>query len=329
MTTKNPRIGILGALALILVLSGHSYDNTARSVLVRVLQRQRSVDYVRIESRPSSQGGPEWRLKVQTVKDLGIKVRIMGPLSQEGVVSIDDAKELRTYFPDEDTVLIQPSPFLLQPKLDWRLKLVDQNYKVKFGGTDEIAGQPVREIQLVPVRDSIPTRKMYVDVKHDVVLKYVVDTPQAGSIVLFDTKSVIFDRAAAALDFDMPTEASEARVHKRRGPTAIKSPSDSRDLAGFSARLVKTPPYGFRESGAYVFKDTRGAFVGVKLSDGMATLTVYQWRADKFKSAPTRDVRVEMTDAYGIKYGISFSQGDQIPDAMLQKIVEAYVNRSE
>lgn len=301
----------------------------ARGTLQRALERQRSVDYVRIESRPGSPGGPEWRLNVQTVAKLGIKVRILAPISQEGVVSIDDAKELRTFFPDEDTVLVQPSPYLLQPNLEWRLKLIEKNYKVRFGGTSSIAGQAVREVVLQPVNPGIPVRKMYVDSKHDVVLKYVVEPVKGSAIVVFDTKSVIFGRVAAAQDFELPDEAKDANIHRRKGPTTIKSPGDSRREAEFSARLVSSLPYGFKESGAYVFKDARGAYVGVKLSDGMATLTLYQWKASRFKSAPSRDIRGQRSDSYGISYGIAVSPGDKMPESVLEKIVDTYVVKSE
>ncbi len=320
-------IGILSANACSLA---DLQDSEARSLLRRALKKQRSVDFVRIETRPGSiPGSSGWTLKVQTVANKGIKVTIVSPLTQAGVVSIDDAHELKTFLPDDDTLLIQPSPVLLQPPVDWRLELIDRNYRVKMGEEQAVAGQEARILLIEPVREIIPTRKMYVDPKHDVVLKYVVEDTSGRDVVIFDTKTVMFGRQIASEDFALPKESENASTRRRPGPVTIKTPSDSKTTAGFSTRVVEQIPYGFKSHGNYLFKDSKGAYVATKLSDGMATLTIYQWKSSTYKNNPSREIRFKMQDSYGISIGISTTPGDHIPDEVLERIVESFVKRAE
>lgn len=320
------RILALVAASSFAVLS-QAQTQSPKVLLRKALEGQRRVSFVRIESRPGGDGGTEWKLKVQTSEAKGIKVTILSPLSQSGVVSVDDSKILKTYFPDQGIVLVQPSPVLLQPSVEWRMKLIETNYQIVDKGWDSVAGQKVREIVLEPTHEQVPRRRLFIDDKHRVVLRYVVEAEYEKASVLFDTKSATFDAAAASKDFDLPADASDAHVRNRPGPSRISGSSESKVKAGFSARMPDRLPYGFKVSGTFLFDDTRTSYVLVRVSDGMASLSLYQW-LDSFASrAPTSAQRV--TDAFGVNYAIALPPGERLSEDVLDEIIEAFVHKSD
>ena len=297
-------------------------QDSPRAILQQVLKNQRSVDYLHIETRSFGSNSGSAEVKVQTLKGKGIMVTMLKPSFRAGIVTIDDTKVSKTYLPDLDELWIQPSPYLLQPGFDLRWKLINQNYNVKEGRSDTIAGRKVRELVLKPVDEDIPMRRMFVDPKYNVMLRYVVDVEDEGSTVIFDTKYVEFGRAVAEADYGLPSAASEAKVRKFDGPKLVLEPLASKEAAGFSTRFPESLPFGFEVSGAYLFGSGPTAYVVVKLTDGMSTLTVYQWMKGRSKS-PT-DARFERTDRYGVSFGVAIVPGDMMPSSVLKEIVNAF-----
>ncbi|MBS1724873.1 MAG: hypothetical protein JSS66_18180 [Armatimonadetes bacterium] len=296
----------------------------AKDTLKRVLLKQRRVANVRIESRPDSHGEMAFNLKVQTEPSRGVKVTIIAPLSQAGIVSIDDTKILKTYDPNQKRLIEMPSPTLLQPSMEWRIKQIDKNYRVTFGRGDEIAGQSVRELVLRPLAEDMPVRRMFVDTNHDIALRYVISTEGSDRMV-FDTKYIQFGTAAAGADFDMPAAAEDARHETREGPKAtVRVPEDARKLTGFAARLPSNLPYGFKVSGASVFGRRSQVFVSVRISDGMATFSVLQWKPTSTWKGPRPEPRHVIEDSYGVSYGVSSVQFEPLPDVVIEELLEAF-----
>lgn len=299
-------------------------QDKVKVLLEKVLKSQRSVDYLHIESRTFGSGAGSAEVKVQTVAGKGIMVTMLKPSFRAGIVTIDDTKVTKTYLPDQDEVWIQPSPYLLQPTFGLRWKLINQNYSIKEGYSDVIAGRKVRQIILEPIEDEIPVRRMFVDPKYNVMLKYVVSVVGGEDSVIFDTKYVEFGRAVAASDYGLPDDADSATQRTFDGPRQFEEPSGSRETAGFSARIPDGLPFGFEVSGSYLFGKGPTAYVAVKLTDGMSTLTVYQWRRDR--SRTPAEAKLTVTDRYGVSIGIAVVPGDAIPESIMKKIVGAFKN---
>lgn len=308
-------------IALTGLFSTSYSQESSKEILRRVLKGQRNVDYLHIEARSFGGGSATAKVKVQTVVGEGVMVTILEPINSANIVTVDDARFSKTYFPDQNQLLVQPSPFLLQPDFDLRWKLINENYTLKLGEWEKIANQRVREFILVPNEEDVPVRRMFIDQRHYVTLKYVVDEEGEESVV-FDTKYVDFGREAASAGFGLPTGASLAKKIQVKGPKQLFEPGDSREGAGFSFRLPEDLPYGFAVSGSYLFGGSKDPYVGVKLTDGMATLTVYQWRKGRSKTPP--DARLVAFDRYGVGYGIGVVPGDFMPDQVLERIVAAF-----
>lgn len=313
------------ALAFVIGTVVQPEPDTPRDVLKRALSKQRSVDSVRIESRWTD-GRTMWRLKVQTAASKGIKVTVISSLTSSNVVSIDNGKQLETFNPDTNILFVQPSPYLLQPSVSWRMSLIDRNYVPKLGSTTEIAGHEVRELILSPKEEELPVRTMYVDMEHDIVLRYKVEPPERRPTVIFDTKSVWYSRSAALADFELPKAAREATVHRGTAPKKISKMADVSPAVGFTPRNPDRLPYGFKVSGIYLYSREDAPFVGAKLSDGLASLTVYQWRNSP---RPVPDIAIEDEDSYGVQYGIAGVPGDPMPKEVMESVLTAFVRASK
>jgi len=323
----NPTFGLIILAVTPSGFTGHwSSQDKVKPLLEQVLKSQRSVDYVRLETRIFGNGGSA-EVKVQTVAGKGIMVTIRKPVERAGIVTIDDTKVSKTYFPDQDEVWIQPSPYLLQPAFALRWKLINQNYTLKEGRASTIAGQRVRQIVLEPIDNEIPTRRMFVDPKHKVMLRYVMALGHDDESVVFDTKSVEFGRVAAMASFGLPSISDSATIKNFEGPRPVFIPADSKEDAKFSARLPDDLPFGFEISGAYLFGKGVNTYVAVKLTDGMSTLTVYEWLKRRAKSPP--DAKHTETDRYGVSFGIAVVPGDTIPNSVLEQIVQAFLEGAE
>lgn len=318
-----PRILSLVTALLGLVVAGWAQDTDKVDVLKRVLKGQRNVDYLHIEARSFGGGGAMAKVKVQTLVGQGVMVTILEPINSANIVTVDDARVSKTFFPDREQMLIQPSPFLLQPDFDLRWKLINKNYTIKLGEWTRVANQRVREFILVPEDGEVPVRRMFIDQRHWVTLKYVVDREDEEETIVFDTKYVDFGRSAAEAGFGLPPGAEDAEKIYAKGPTKINDPSDSKAGAGFSARLPADLPYGFAISGSYLFGGGgKDPYVSVKLTDGMATLTVYQWRRGRSKTPA--DARMVTYDRYGVGYGIGVVPGDYMPEGVLERLVDSF-----
>jgi len=255
-------------------------------------------------------------------------VTILEPSYAQGQITVDDTKETKTYQPDNNRLVVQPSPYQLQPSFDFRWKLIEQNYVVSLGRAATIAGQDVREILIKPVSKEIPVRHMFVDSEHFVVLKYTVDSEGKPPVVVFDTKYVEFGSGPATANFGLPASSSSAHKVVFDGPVKLASASDSKSAAGFSARLPDKLPFGFKVSGAYLFKQwSGGAYVQVKLTDGMVTLTVFQWRQGRTQKPV--DARLVQDDSFNVNYGIAVIPGDRMPEEVLRRLVEAFAESSQ
>lgn len=294
----------------------------------RLLSNQRAVDAVRFEHRVDPSGA-EWLLKVQVAKRKGVMVTVINPISRSGVVSIDDGKLFQIYSRDEDLLRVQASPVQMQPSVEWRMKLIDQNYKVRFGDGDNIGGRAVQAIEMVPVHAPVPARTFYFEPEHDTVLRYVVSQPDDDEFVVFETKSVTFGREAAERGFSLPASSEEARIVKEPTPKKLVKAADARDDVGFTPRVPKQLPYGFKATGSYLFGADRSAFVDIKLSDGMASLTVRQWKPTDGGRRPMAPRSAPQDqDRYGVYFAVTEGTTDHLPDEVLESVLQAFLKVS-
>ena len=253
-------------------------------------------------------------------------VTVINPISRAGVVSIDDGKLFQIYSRDEDVLRVQSSSLPMQPSVDWRMKLIGQNYKIRFGESDEIGGLPVRALELLPVHTPVPARTFFFEPVHDTVLRYVVTPEDGDEYVVFETKTVTFGKEAAERGFELPSTAEDARIFKEPPPVKVEKVADAKTTVGFTPRHPVKIPFGFKITGTYIYGVGKRAYVDVKLSDGMASLTVHQWMPNKdFRRPNVGRSSPQSEDRYGVHVAVSEGTTDHLPEEVMEAVLQAFV----
>ncbi|MCW5937195.1 MAG: hypothetical protein KIT11_07810 [Fimbriimonadaceae bacterium] len=294
-------------------------------LLKRALESQKKVDAVLLQHRLIRRGSPPMFVKVQIVANKGVKVSILQPFSLQGIVSLDDSQEFKSFLPDQKMLVVQTSPTKYSPDVAWRMNLIKRNYQTSFGEDSSVAGRKVRELVMVPKNGAMPVRKLLVDSERDFVLRLVVEPPDQPPVDFYTTRVARFDRAEALRDFNLPPEADDARKVVFDAPRRIQSLEAARKVVGFTPRRPKTLPYGFRESLVHVVGEGEAAHVAFRITDGMASATVYQWRQDRYKGRPPGSRRWQDQDRHGISYSIEAVFGDELPDPVFQGLLQSYL----
>ncbi|MFW5697274.1 MAG: hypothetical protein ACOCX1_01795, partial [Fimbriimonadaceae bacterium] len=117
-----------------------------------------------------------------------------------------------------------------------------------------------------------------------------------------------------------PIKPYNSEVVKEWSPLPISSERHVRTHAGFTPRVPERLPLGFRVQSRQMLNKELRASVAVRLSDGLASVTVHQWDPERFeKGEPFSET--EAVDRWGIHYLV---EGD-VPEPVEKKILEAFV----
>jgi outer membrane lipoprotein-sorting protein len=308
------------------LLGAQADAQNPESFLRLALEKQRSLNATVFQTRFDEMGG-QMLIKVQFAGQEGMKITMLSPVSRAGIVSVDDTKEFRVYYPDRSLVVAQPSPAAHQPKVDWRMKQIRKNYRLSFGELDEVAGRSVRPIVITPRHDALPTRTMYVDTSTHMVLRYTIDTGSGKPSLFFDTREVIYRRDGSPSDLSIPSGYEKFEVKREPGPRPLSSVRSARAELGFEPRQPKELPLGFRAHAVHVLGSGERSFVAVRLSDGMFSVTVFQWLASRFPRDPGGRGLATAKDDHGVKYSVSTIPGERLSRSAALSILSAFLQK--
>jgi hypothetical protein len=315
-------------LAVSIVHLGSVVVNPAKEspkdLLRKVLEGKPAVALSSIQfQRQQGMIGPT---KVRVEQDPAGRTRrtVLEPSKWSGVVSYDNGRTLMTVNPREREVIVQSSPMRAKMPVDERLELIGRNYRLSFEPTSAIAGRSTRCIVATPLRRELYTRRYYVDAEAQVVLRFQTVTSAGSARTLLDTESVTVTTSVADLDRLPPSEGY--RVFKVPPPVAVNNPKSVVDVVGFVPRIPTSLPYGFVVYEVHLLGDRHdGQFIGARLTDGLATATVYQWDSKVRKRfAPSRDQR-HVRDSLGVWYS---AVGD-VPEAVRARLLETFLKAAE
>lgn len=267
---------------------------------------------------PRGRSGP-MQVKV-TMDGQGRSRRVvLQPLSMQGVVSIDDGREWVTLFPDSNKLMIQASPYAYRADLKSRLARIEQNYRLRFEETKPIAGRETVAVVAQPRSGELYTRRYTLDAETYVLMRYE-DVEQGGRTrTMLDTVTIDLGREFPA-DMFRPPSGEGLKIERTWGPRRASDTARVRELVGFVPRTPKGLPYGFAIDDVHLLGSPDAAFVAVRISDGLAMLSVYQWDGNRaWKDRPVRSSR-PVQDAYGVFFAVS---GDA-PEEVRKKIAEAF-----
>ena len=300
----------------------------ANSTLAKALDAQWSVPALLLQDRGQGEGQAPMRVKVQVVPGRGIQVTVLQPISWQGTVFLDDRRELRTYDPDNDRIIVRPSPAKFSASTAWRIERVGENYQTEVSRGPTIAGRRTQILTLEPKASEMPVRRLTIDRSNSVVLRYEI-VPESGKTSLYlDTLSAVYDPAEAAADFGIDREPDTDLV-RLPGPREFTVPSSVKELVGFTPRVPGSLPVGFQAYARHVLGDDGREIVAIRLSDGMCAVTVYQWLGSRFKGRPPVRTRWSRRDAYGVTVAVEHTPGDLVPPAVLEKILERFAGKKD
>jgi outer membrane lipoprotein-sorting protein len=294
----------------------------ARELLLRSMERQRFIPSTSIVLQ---HGGPMadclMQVRIDQSREGRLKMTVLSPLSMQGVASIDNGKEWITYLPDEKRLMVMPSPRLAAGDPRFRVNLADKNYVLRTEPGVEIAGRKTIAIVAQPKSVMMPVRRFYLDEENNYLLRLETQLRNERK-VLMDTKAISYPN-------DLPDALFELRSLDRTKKVAYTAPikiatqnRTVRNHLTFRPVLPQNLPFGFAIQEPQMGGEVGGRFVAVRITDGLASATVYQWdgRNEPWPFEPGRGDK----DAKGIRMRII----GEMPDNALRRILDVFVGEA-
>jgi len=246
---------------------------------------------------------------------------VLQPLREQGMYAIDDGKTWFTVNPDRNEIFIQDSPARFRPCPKMRWGLIEENYRLTMGGTERIAGKRAMTVVATPRAPEMSVRRYAIEPDTGLVLRIQV-TESNRTKTLVDTIDAKFNMDRDPMLF-MPPDFDRNKLVRCPSPRIMRKPSDARPFVGFDPLVPKKLPMGFSIYETHVLGAEGDAFVGFRLSDGLTTATLYQYR----EGANTKEAPFEASEGIRNSQGIFFVLRGDIPEAARKKLLQAFIER--
>lgn len=311
----------IGSVALALLAGSASSvaqgRDDARNLLFNAMDKGRFLTVEGIILRRNSSRDPGM-MQLRLAQATGIaKTVVLSPLPFQGVTTLDDGQNWMTYVPDENRMVIQGSPRLMGGN-SRRKRAAMSSYRFASESGEAIAGRRAIVVTATPKASEMPVRRYWVDSDYPFILRMdIVDGGKAK--ILLDTKAVTFNSPPPSETFQITPAAGVRRIYLE-SPETFKSAEAAKSATGFTPALPKTLPFGFVIQEGQIVGDKSERFIALRLTDGLASATLYQWPTSRKNPVPCHDKK-SVGEASGIRMRLV---GD-LPDAVLTKLIEAFV----
>jgi outer membrane lipoprotein-sorting protein len=183
---------------------------------------------------------------------------------------IDDGTRLIRFSPDRGTAVAQPRFSLATDRT-----LAERNYTARIAGRADVAGRPVRAVEVLPRAGGPVTWRLWLDRETGFVLKrerYNVDGRLTSGT---QYTSVQFGVSVSPDVFVIP---KDWKIEDREGASHSLSVSELSKQVGFDVVSPRYIPRGFVLQGGYVESHRRSGRVSAELryTDGLRILNVSQ-----------------------------------------------------
>jgi outer membrane lipoprotein-sorting protein len=312
---------ILGGVAFALLAGSSSAyaqrRDDARDLLFGAMDKGRYLAVEGIILRRNSTRDPGM-MQLRMAQATGIsKTVVLSPLSFQGVTTLDDGQNWMTYVPDENRVVIQGSPRLMGGT-SRRKRAAASSYRFVSDTGDTIAGRKTIVVVATPKSPEMPTRRYWIDSDYPYILK--MDVVEGGTPkVLLDTKAITFEVTPSPDAFRITPATGVRRIYLE-SPEAIRSAEAAKAMVGFTPILPRNLPYGFIIQEGQVVGDKSERFIALRLTDGLASATLYQWPMSRKNPVPCQDKK-SVREAHGLRMRLV---GD-LPEVVLTKLIDAFV----
>ncbi len=291
-----------------------------RSLLAKVLRNPVGASAEAVQRRLMPDNSTV-TVKGEFVRGRGVRITLIEPVTYQGMVVVDNLVEYKIFHPDTRKLEIRTSPLRFRQPIEDRLRLIDQNYDLRLLDPVRIAGRLAQVVELRAKGKEIPDRVLSIDAKEDFLLRYEV-TSKSGTRRLIDTISVSFRprNPEAVLNLDVPSDTKEERAW---GPTVVTDDRSAASAIGFEPRGATNLPHGFVLTARHLVGFESNPALGLRLTDGMASVTVYQYLMSRYRRNLVFGPALA-TDSQGVAYS---SLGD-VPRSVLRDLAQSFVPRA-
>jgi outer membrane lipoprotein-sorting protein len=255
-------------------------QETAAQLLARSMQRQFAVNIVAIILQKDPESDGFQRVKVERNKQGLARCTILQPLRLSGITSVDTGERLLTFLPDQRVVVDQRSPGADLCEVDDKIALAKRNYTFKIVPSGKIAGRDTICVQASPKFDDLETRRYFLDAKTAYPLRLETFIDQQELNVVFDTKDINFPKSIDNKTFELDA-GSDVYVQKYTKPKTLVSGAQASKSVGFVPLIPEGLPLGFKSQEIQFSEQGRWKSIVIRLSDGLARATLYQWPANQ------------------------------------------------
>ncbi|HIE08888.1 MAG TPA: hypothetical protein EYP65_03460 [Armatimonadetes bacterium] len=205
-----------------------------------------------------------------------------------------------------------PLPGTPAERLRRRYRLIARNFDVRLVGKDMVCGRPTFVLELRRRRlKGFPVLRLWIDAERKVILKSVARSPGGFSLEISFVK-VRFVPKVPRRELDLPLRGFK-RVRLYGPPTTDLEALER--ASPFPLSFPKRLPPGFVfESGA-VGRTPRGPFVVLHFTDGVHTLSLFQWEAGRKPPFPRVGRAVRWTEG-----GKEFALISSLPRRLLSAL---------
>ena len=311
------------ASIMLVLLAGFSVGQgreEVRDVFFRSIQKSGTVNATLVQTKRLHDGGRSLVKYSVTMDDKGRSRRtVLQPIAMEGTIWIDDGVQWATIDSQEREIVIQPSPLKdrIDPKL--RMKMIAANYELKADGEDRIAGRRSLLVRAIPKERILPERRYGIDLDNHMLLRIEVADSSKRLDVVLNTIAADFPKRIDPGLFTWPTNGY--RVTKTDYPKPIRSIPSAAEALGFSPRVPPQLPFGFQITQRHLVGSAERQFLALRLSDGLAMMTVYQWDAGKrYRDLPFK------APGDGQVGNVCIKVVGDVPSSIRRRLAEAFLD---
>ncbi len=313
-------ISLIAAALGILAMAQTAPEATkARQFLQLAMGRRPIVNVRAIISQRFQESNVMQQVKVEMSRDGKLHQTVLSPLSMQGFECVDDGEQMMTFSPDDRSIIVQASNAAKASDVKYRMALVDRNYTLKIERRDRVAGRAALVIAATPRNAGLETRCYTIDEKTGFLLR--LETCKGEDKTMhFDTKLVEYPHDIPDEAFEMHASGTRKQVYDTwQQCPSVKNVALNNQL-GFAPIVPKMLPFGFAIQ--EVQSDTRSKLpsVAVRLTDGLAIATVYQWQKRGPRSNKVPD-GTRVADAGYVRVLIA---GD-VPEDIKQRLLESFI----
>jgi len=186
------------------------------------------------------------------------------------LVLLDNGESVYQLQPDRKLVVQMP---IARQRLNFGL--LRKNYELRLLPSEQVAGRDCYVLVAQPKHRNNPTRKVWVDKVHFVVLRDELLAPDGTPVRIFVVKTIDFNADVDDSLFSVPSGWTVTNAPYR--PIEDLSLSEVEKIVGFKVRLPRFVPEGYQLSGVGVTYCPHGTpIVHLQYSDGLNMISVFE-----------------------------------------------------